>query len=91
MLIITKETLPNFILLSVRLLVVKSGSILGCLGIVGCYSQSVNIVINLFSYHCMLQTKWQTMNESRSISWKDLMDHFSIHWLLIPFHHSRGS
>ena len=30
MLIITKDTLPNFILLSVRLLVVKSSSISGC-------------------------------------------------------------
>jgi hypothetical protein len=38
MLIITKETLPNFILLSVWLLVVKSSSIPGCLGILGCYS-----------------------------------------------------
>jgi hypothetical protein len=37
MLIITKETLPNFILLSVRLLVVKSSSISGCLWISGCY------------------------------------------------------
>jgi hypothetical protein len=53
--------------------------------------QSVNIVTNLFSYHGMLQTKWQMMKESRSISWRDLMDHFSIHWLLTPFHHSRGS
>jgi hypothetical protein len=38
MLIITKETLPNFILLSVQLLVVKSSSILECLGILGCYT-----------------------------------------------------
>jgi hypothetical protein len=37
MLIITKEALPNFILLSVRLLVVKSSSISGCLWISGCY------------------------------------------------------
>jgi hypothetical protein len=37
MLIITKETLPNFVLLSVRLLVVKSSSISGYLGIPGCY------------------------------------------------------
>jgi hypothetical protein len=37
MLIITKEALPNFILLSVRLLVVKSSSISGCLWIPGCY------------------------------------------------------
>jgi hypothetical protein len=33
MLIITKETLPNFVLLSVRLLVVKSYSLSGCLWI----------------------------------------------------------
>jgi hypothetical protein len=39
MLIITKETLPNFVLLSVRLLVVKSSSISGCLWIPGCYTQ----------------------------------------------------
>jgi hypothetical protein len=38
MLIITNETLPNFILLSVRLLVVKSSSISGCLWIPGCYT-----------------------------------------------------
>jgi hypothetical protein len=38
MLIITKETLLNFILLSVRLLVVKSNSISGCLWILGCYN-----------------------------------------------------
>jgi hypothetical protein len=39
MLIITKETLPNFVLLSVRLLVVKSSSISGCLWIPGCYKE----------------------------------------------------
>jgi hypothetical protein len=37
MLIITKEALPNFILLSVRLLVVKSSSISRFLWIPGCY------------------------------------------------------
>jgi hypothetical protein len=42
MLIITKETLPNYILLSVRLLVVKSSSISVCLGNSGCYSKSVD-------------------------------------------------
>jgi hypothetical protein len=41
MLIITKETLPKFILLSVRLLVVKSSSISGRLGILGCYTTEV--------------------------------------------------
>jgi hypothetical protein len=40
MLIITKEMLPNFILLSVRLLVVKSSSISGCLWIPGCYKRA---------------------------------------------------
>jgi hypothetical protein len=40
MLIITKEMLPDFILLSVRLLVVKSSSISGCLWIPGCYMGS---------------------------------------------------
>jgi hypothetical protein len=39
MLIITKEALPNFILLSVRLLVVKSSSISGCLWVLGCYTK----------------------------------------------------
>jgi hypothetical protein len=41
MLIITTETLPNFVFLSVRLLVVKSSSISGCLWIPGCYSIEV--------------------------------------------------
>jgi hypothetical protein len=27
----------------------------------------------------------------RNTSWRDLMDHFSIHWLFTPFHHSIGS
>jgi hypothetical protein len=36
-LIITKVTLPNFFLLSVRLLVMKSSSISGCMWIPGCY------------------------------------------------------
>jgi hypothetical protein len=39
MLIITKEALPNFIFLSVRLLVVKSSSISGCLWVLGCYTK----------------------------------------------------
>jgi hypothetical protein len=38
MLINTKETLPNFF--SVRLLVVKSSSISGCLWILGCYIEA---------------------------------------------------
>ena len=52
--------------------------------------QSVNTMTNLFSYQGMLKMKLQMMKESRSISWKDLLDHFSINWLLTPFHHSRG-
>jgi hypothetical protein len=60
MLIITKEALPNFILLSVWLLVVKSSSISGCLWIQGCYITLANI----FDQRVMLETLMEilTMN-----------------------------
>jgi hypothetical protein len=47
MLIITKEMLPNFSLLSVRLLVVKSSSIPGFLWIPRCYSSGTTIADGL--------------------------------------------
>jgi hypothetical protein len=47
-------------------------------------------VINLFSYRGMLQMRLLLMKGSRSISWRDLLDHFNISWLLKPFHLSRG-
>jgi hypothetical protein len=43
--IITKKAMPNFILLSVWLLVVKSTSISGCLWIPGCYIYVDDIVV----------------------------------------------
>jgi hypothetical protein len=45
---------------------------------------------NLFSYRGMLQMRLLLMKGSRSISWRDLLGHFSINWLLTPFHLSRG-
>jgi hypothetical protein len=47
MLIIAKETLPNFVLLSVRLLVVKSSSISGCLWIPGYYMSAISSLSSL--------------------------------------------
>jgi hypothetical protein len=58
MLIITKETLPNFVLLSVRLLVVKSSSISGCLWISGCYTTSTPLSQHgIFPSHTLLSVR----------------------------------